>query len=164
MKIIKNIIFPMHFTHYSISILEYAILFARSLRARLHLLHVITQDESHSFDALNEFFLAVQEGEGNAASRSLLSQVDLVKVQIKAADAWSGILRYADENRADLIMMAVPGSASSDASLGQTTHQVLRQSHCPVMVIRLPDEKSEHRSRFELTLQEMKKEIAAHHD
>jgi nucleotide-binding universal stress UspA family protein len=164
-KIVKNILFPMRFTNYSLDILEYAVIFARSSRARLHLLHVMIPSEAKSFDELNEFFFTIMSDTEASVSRTVLDQVDLVKVHIKAEFVWQGIVDYAQDQAIDLIMMAVhqPG-ASSPASLGETTLRVLDESPCPVMVVRTPDERSKHQSRFELTLQEIKKEISVKKD
>lgn len=162
MKIIKNILFPTQFTRYSIDILEYAILFARSLHARLHLLHVITRDEAPNFEALNEFFLAISENTENIVTRTALNQVDLIKVHLKDADIWRGVVRYAHESEIDLVMMAARSpETSEDKSLSHTALSVLEHAPCPVMVIRLPEERRHHQSRFELSLQEMKRELAS---
>jgi nucleotide-binding universal stress UspA family protein len=164
-KIVKNILFPLRFTNYSLDILEYAVMIARSSRARLHLLHVMTASEAKSFDELNEFFFTIMSDAEAGVSRTILDQVDLVKVHIKAEEVWEGIVEYAKDQAIDLIMMAVhqPGAAAP-TSLGTTTLRVLEMSPCPVMVVRTPDERSKHQSRFELTLQEIKKEISTKKD
>ncbi len=163
MKIIKNILFPTQFTRYSLDILEYAILFARSLHARLHLLHVITRDATPSFDTLNEFFRSVSENADSIVTRTALDQVDLIKVHIKESEVWKGVVRYAHEAEIDLIMMAARSPETpAERSLSHTAMSVLEHAPCPVMPIRLPEERRMHQSRFEMTLQEIKKELSAH--
>ncbi len=164
MKIIKNILLPIEFTNYSIDLLEYVILFARSVRARLHLLHVITSEVSTSFDELNEFFYTIRTNPESEITRSALDQVDLVKVHTRNKTVWEGICRYARESEIDMIMIAAHSHpAEPESPLGETVLRLLTNSFWPVMVIRLPEEGSRHRSSFELTLQEIKREIATHH-
>lgn len=162
MKIIKNILFPIDFTNYSIDLLEYVILFARSVRARLHLLHVITSGETPSFDALNEFFHTIRRQPPDDVTKYALDQLDLIKIHIRDHSAAAGIVRYAGENEIEMIMVAAhaPGRPV-EGPVAPTVHRVLETSPCPVMVIRIPREGSKHQSRFELTLQELKREVAA---
>jgi len=161
-KIVKNILFPIRFTNYSIDILEYVILLARSVRAKLHLLHVITSEESPSFDELNEFFHTIKNHPKGDAARNALDQLDLIKIHIKDRDVEKGIIRYAAEGEIDMIMMAAhaPGAAPGKP-LGRIVRHVLDSGPCPVMVIRLPEDRSRHQSRFEMTLQEIKRDLAS---
>jgi nucleotide-binding universal stress UspA family protein len=159
-KIIKNILCPIEFTNYSIDFLEYVILLARSMNARLHLLHVITTDESLDFGALNEFFHTIRRNPGDQATQHALDNLDLLKVHIKDADAGKGIVGYAAENEIDMIMMTAHSlGAENDCPLGSTGQFVLNHASCPVMIFRLPEERSTHQSRLELTLQEIKREV-----
>jgi len=51
--------------------------------------------------------------------------------------AWKEILRVADEEEADLIVLGVTGRVTADLMLfGSTTQHVLRQASCPVLTIR----------------------------
>jgi nucleotide-binding universal stress UspA family protein len=162
LKIIKNILFPIDFTNYSIDLLEYVILFAQSVRSRLHLLHVITSGETPSFDELNEFFHTIRSQPPDDVTKFALDQLDLIKIHIRDRSAAEGIVRYSGENEIDMVMMAAhaPGRPV-EGPVAPTVHRVLENSPCPVMVIRIPREGSKHQSRFELTLQEIKREVAA---
>lgn len=151
----------MQFTDYSIDVLEYAIVVARSLRARLHLLHVITSKQGPGFDALNEFFYTIGNDPESSVTRSALDQMDLLKVHIRDESVSRGIIRYATDSEIDMIMMAAQTAQPDGSSaLSQNTLRVLENSPCPVMIIQWPSERSQHQSRFELTLQEIKKEIS----
>ncbi|HNR39745.1 MAG TPA: universal stress protein [Acidobacteriota bacterium] len=162
MKVIKNILYPMQFKDYSLDMLEYVILTARSLRARLHLLHVITGTETSSFDELNDFFYAVVSDSDARLARQRPDPLDLVKVHVKADAIWNGIVTYAREQAVDLILMAAhaaPGERAAD--LGDNIPKVLELSHCPVLVMWDARVQKKHQSREELTLTEIRKEIAA---
>lgn len=163
MKTVKNILIPLRFTRYSLDLLEYAMLFSRAIHARLHLLHVISGDESQGFLGLNEFFHTVSAGEDPLGMRQVLEEVDLEKVHIRDEEPHRGILRYAREHSIDLILL--PAHSPGDfppGTLGETTRHVLEQAPCPVMVLHLPaSAQRAHRSEEEMDLQELKREIAS---
>ena len=67
------------------------------------------------------------------ALRSRCPVVDTVVL----GKAWKEILRVADEEQADLIVMGVAGRSTADLLLfGSTTQHVVRQATCPVLTIR----------------------------
>lgn len=162
MKQIKNILFPMKFTDYSLSALEYAIAFARGLRSRLHLLHVITGQEAATFDELNEFFHTILDESEAGPGRSLLDQVDLVKVHVRDESVGTGIVRYAKDVKMDLILMASSShSPDPPVSFAGTVRLVMGAGVCPVLILWEPESPSQHRSQFEMTLPEIRKEISS---
>ncbi len=55
---------------------------------------------------------------------------------IKSGDVAEEVVKYADENGADLIVMGRTGrSALSEMILGSITQQVIHKAHCPVTVV-----------------------------
>lgn len=161
MKAFKDILFPMDFTRYSIDLVEFAVVFARAMRARLHLLHVITREEAPSFDALDEFYHAVHSHDDPEGKRPSPDMPDLLKVNVRDREVWRGITRYASESGVDLVIMSAGSDAPSAPFLpGGTTAMVMFNSACPVMTVRIPAKCRNHESLAELTLPEMEEELA----
>ena len=50
--------------------------------------------------------------------------------------AYREILRLADEEKADLIVIGAHGSAGGFNAFGSTTNQVVRRATCPVLTLR----------------------------
>ena len=60
-----------------------------------------------------------------------------VSEQVTSGRAWKEILRVAEEEQADLIVLGVTGRLTADLMLfGSTTQHVVRQATCPVLTIR----------------------------
>ncbi len=163
MKIIKKILFPIDFTDYSVDLLEYVIMFSNRANATLHLLNVIVEDDiPKGFDILNEFFNIIKDNPEYEVQKNALDGLNLIKVHIKSKSPSKGIVDYALENDIDLIMIpAHRPSCKKDAPLGETASQVVKDAPCPVMIMKLPEEMKKHFSRYELSLDEIKKEITS---
>ncbi len=162
MKIIKKILYPIDFTDYSVDLLEYAIMFANRANASLHLLNVIVEDDlSKGFDVLNEFFNIIKDNPEYSVQKNALDDLNLIKVHIKSESPSKGIIDYALQNEIDLIMISAHRpSCKGEKTLGRTTSEVVKNAPCPVMIMRLPEEMKKHFSRYELSLDEIKKEVS----
>lgn len=80
-----------------------------------------------------------KEGESTIKRLRALSEESDVETRgvLLEGTPWRKIVSYADENDADLVVMATAGRKGIDRLLlGSTTDRVLRHAKCPVMAIR----------------------------
>jgi len=143
---LRKILCPVDFSESSLDAVAQAINMAEEADARLTLLHVVEAarglgEESMAFAVDIKRIL---EDTVNNARRRLN---DLVPEQARAyctvetcvieGTAHREIVRYAAEQRCDLVVMGVRGRGAIDRMLfGSTTHQVIRAAACPVLVAR----------------------------
>ena len=73
-----------------------------------------------------------------------------VNERVEEGTAWREVLRVAEETGAELIVMGAHSQGAVDrAFFGSTVSQVVREAHCPVLVVRetagAPDDADEYR-------------------
>lgn len=136
---LKKILVPVDFSDLSRKALHYAISFAKQFGAEITLLHVIEiipvpeVVESGMFNAqLRETATAqLAEWRKNAAAQTM------VKTAVGDGTSFREIVRVADENNIDLIILGTQGrSGLSHLFIGSTAERVVRHAPCPVMVVR----------------------------
>ena len=144
---LQRILAPTDFSEYSNQAMEYARSLAEKFNAELHLLHVLEMHTSSTpvFAgglALNPL---VQESR-EAAEKSLLrvaSGQDAVR-GTGVGPPFLEILRYAQDNEIDLIVMGTHGrSGLAHILVGSVAERVVRKSSCPVLTVRHPKHKFE---------------------
>jgi nucleotide-binding universal stress UspA family protein len=141
-----RILCPTDFLASSLKAFEYAIGIAEEADAQLTLLHVVEMLAAVGHEPLvpDDQFARLR-GATIADARRRLSAlipddarayctIDAVVVEGRA---YKQILCHAKERQADLIVMGVHGRGAIDLILfGSTTHHVLRDSLCPVLIVR----------------------------
>jgi nucleotide-binding universal stress UspA family protein len=138
----RVVLVPVDFSRLSQAALEPAIQVISHSHGTLHLLHVIDDVEllATSVDtAVSARLYEEMMHEAKLQFARLLSRVRAVHhhFAIRSGRPADVILRYAEEIKADLIVMATHGRhGMARAFLGSTTEQVVRQAACPVLSIR----------------------------
>ncbi len=141
----NTILCPVDFSDASMRALEYALSLAKEANARIILLHVlegfVDEPDLNEFRTVNvfEYFQRLEQD----ASRRLAAAVpDDARVwarpieRIVKGKAHRQILRLAEEDGAELIVMGVSGQgALSRALFGSTTDHVIRAARCPVLTL-----------------------------
>lgn len=147
---IKNILCPIDFSETSSEVLEYAVQLAKANNASIHLLTVmeplvlvdsIPSDYNELVEKMREareqlLDKAVEELQASAPHLKITSQL------LTQFDATDAILVVGKETSADLIVMGSHGRRGlSRVLLGSVAESVLREAHCPVLILKLKKEK-----------------------
>lgn len=149
---IKTILLPADASECSKKALAYALSFAKRYGARLVALHVIDRRwEEQARDALDateqDAIQTVREGYVEEARRILQEVADTAARDGVAAETrvvtglpFEDIVRVGRALPADLIIMGTHGRTGvSHALLGSVAENVVRQSPCPVLVVRVEE-------------------------
>jgi nucleotide-binding universal stress UspA family protein len=143
--VFKHILCPIDFSKASLRSLEYALSLAKEADGRLTLIHALDSlPEEAPPETLKFDVLGYADYLRRVAGDRLLRLIPegarewcRPEVVVAPGKAYRGILKTAEERRADLIVMGVVGRGSIDLLLfGSTTEQVVRQATCPVLSIR----------------------------
>lgn len=137
-----TILVPTDFSYAADRALHYALQLARRQRARLALLHVVAPATIPSV-----FLTSVRTGLPQLAALSGEHLARLARrmgmrpkhAVVRTGHAAEVILRFADEIGTDLIVIGSRGHGKLEPLLiGATAERVVRQAHCPVLVVPLP--------------------------
>lgn len=142
----KNILLPTDFSANAKSAQDYACEFADQFGSRLHVLSVV-QDAALVLPETGMFLtlpLPSVHEIVEAAESSLKTVLDPqwvsaheVTLQVAVGTPFVEIVRYADENHIDLIVLGTHGRTGlRHVLLGSVAERVLRQATCPVLTIR----------------------------
>jgi len=141
----KRILCPLDFSEAALQAFGFALDLARQADGTVTLLHVLewlAEEQPRTFGRfdLQQFRQQMIEDaeqrlhalvEGESQTWSAIKEVILF------GRAHREILRAADANAVDLIVMGAQGRGGVDLALfGSTTQQVVRGAHCPVMTVR----------------------------
>lgn len=155
MRPIKKILCPIDFSAFSHEALALAGEWAQRWQAELYPLHVMEPLTPATWEPLNEH-ISVETDEQARETQAAWQLGEAVKAYapqgtpshalVRVGDAAEEIVRAAESERADLIVMAthgrrnclyfVSGSAVETIMLGSVTDRVLRSAPCPVLVVR----------------------------
>ena len=144
---INKILCPLDFSKCSKVALKNAIELAKKVNAELHLFHAILMYEDDSYkpdDRLHDNIVSYALIEDISNQKLKNIAVDLagdgfkvVTVSSRAFSAAEEILRYAEDNQIDLIIMGTHGrTAISHLLLGSVAERIIRMSKCPVLTFR----------------------------
>lgn len=148
----KNILYCTDYSEDAEIALLHAADMARRHGAKLHVLHILKS--RHRYQP-TEIYSGQPEGEVVQASPELIARaaaeleehckpklegVSEVVYRAGVGSAFVEILRYARENRIDLIILGAAGDSELEPThYGSTVDQVSRRSNCTVMAIRNPE-------------------------
>lgn len=145
---IQNILVPSDFSECSDAAIRYGIELARKFDATLHLLHVVQDPMTMPWAAEG---LAVPmlevlgpwQKEAEARLTALVPAADRGRVRVSStvASPYPEILRFAEHENIDLIVMGTHGrGVVSHLLLGSIAEKVVRRAPCPVLTVRAPQQ------------------------
>jgi nucleotide-binding universal stress UspA family protein len=143
---LKTILVPTDFSECSEAALKYARAMAASFGASLHLLHVVQDPYTQPWAA--EAFPAplgdmLEQWETQARARLGEAVPDAergaVTTATRVGSPFYEIIRYAEEQKVDLIVIGTHGRGPiGHMLLGSVTEKVVRKAPCPVLTVRHP--------------------------
>lgn len=131
---LKKILFCTDFSENSYVALEYALSLAEEYQAELTLLHVLDGFPPQNLQA------ETQEAEHKLRQPIPPDSLDwcTVKTAVQPGMAYREILKLAQQDQTDLIILGVRGRNAVDLAIfGSTTHRVLQLSPCPVLTVHM---------------------------
>ena len=149
--IYRRILCPIDFSHTSRRAFYQAVALSRLYEAELAVLHI--QDtgwQRRGYWAAKEELEAVKQVERLLERRldeliehDLLSDEDKgrISMELSAGKPWIEIVRFAEENACDLIVMGTQGEGKvlNQPIMGSTAERVIRSSSCNVLIVK-PDD------------------------
>jgi nucleotide-binding universal stress UspA family protein len=140
----RQILCGIDFSPSSMKALDYAVSLAREMGAALTLIHVL--------EPMPVLEPVMMGGPGSAADAPTIEQASRSRLRdalsthvgggvqasqtVTAGKPYVQILRAAEEQRADLIVIGVHGGAAGLLAFGSTTNHVVRQATCPVLSLK----------------------------
>ena len=146
---LKNVLVPTDFSETSYSALRYGKALADAFGAALHVVHIIEEPygQPWAVEAYGFSLAALQEEWiKDAQARLATSLNDNERSKLKAVTTTvlghpvMEILRYANDNAVDLIVMGTHGRGPlGHVVLGSVAERVVRKAPCPVHTVRTPE-------------------------
>jgi len=142
---LNSIVCPVDFSESSMEALQCAVSLAEESDGRLTVLHVADALAQHDLPVYELRNVAEFQAECDRRLRQRLADFVpgaaraycTIEERVTYGKPWREILRVAEEQQADLIVIGVRGRSSADMVLfGCTTEQVVRQAACPVLTLR----------------------------
>jgi nucleotide-binding universal stress UspA family protein len=145
---LKRVLVPTDFSESAHHALTYGTSFAREYKAHLVLLHVV---ENLTVGYASDLFPVpmaevFQEISGYARAELAKLAVEVrekgveVEDQVVQGKPSAEIVRFAEENAIDMIVLGTHGKGMLDQALfGSTTERVVRRAPCPVLTVRLTE-------------------------
>jgi nucleotide-binding universal stress UspA family protein len=144
---VKKILFPTDFSEGSSHALQYAVDMVKHYGAKLDIVHVIYDIVKTSgwyvpHISMDEMYKDIEKGAKKELERfgdEEIRGLKGVERTILTGVPHDEILKFAKENKIDLIIMGSHGKKGIDRILfGSTAAQVVRFAPCPVLTVRLP--------------------------
>lgn len=143
---IKKILVPLDFSANSITLIKKASKVAGELGAELEIIHVVESLAPYMgfaiphipLDSMGKDLNAYAEKKMESFLEENLPDNTPHRAQvISGNDAATEIIRYAEENACDLIIIATQGYKGLPKFIfGSVAERVLKQAHCPVMTVK----------------------------
>jgi universal stress protein A len=149
---VKSILIPTDFSENALQALGLAKEVARGPQATLHLLHVVEPvvypaDWSYAQVGFADIEQELQENaekELALLSASLKDEGFSVETKVKRGRASDEICAYAADHGVSIVAIGTHGRSGLEHFLfGSTTERVLRKAPCPVLSVRLDEEKKD---------------------
>jgi nucleotide-binding universal stress UspA family protein len=143
---LQNILLATDFSEPSSAALDYAKALAKAFGARIHVLHVLEDLAAHAWTT--EVYVAALPGvhdEMEKQARERLGAVFSadesvqyqVRTELRTGSPFVEIVRYARDERIDLIIMGTHGRGPiAHMLLGSVAERVVRKAPCPVLTVR----------------------------
>ena len=138
---IKKILLPIDFPEVSLGVIHQGAMLARHFRAQIVMLHVVTE-ASHAAGVPQagrepgqwDMLAAILKEAQKAQDQSLAQELEGLAIfsRLEEGDADKSIVRTAEAENADLIMMPSHGFTFEQFLLGSVTASVLHRTECPV--------------------------------
>jgi nucleotide-binding universal stress UspA family protein len=141
---LKQILVPVDFSDPSQKALRYAVSFAKQFHASLYCLHITEIPYATGEMGINsvmenytEQLREQRQAQMEELLRKEIPETIPSKSEIIPGTPYHEIVRVADENNIDLIVVSTHGkSGLSRILLGSTVERVVRHAPCPVLVVR----------------------------
>jgi nucleotide-binding universal stress UspA family protein len=151
---LHRILVPTDFSKHSENALSYAAAFAEKFSAELYLLHVVQNLALFIPDAITvappiappveQFLTAARAALDRVVQERNLKQLT-IRPEVREGTPFYEIIRFAQENDIDLIVMGTHGhSGLAHVLLGSTAEKVVRKAPCPVLTVRHPEHEFVH--------------------
>ena len=147
---LERILVPTDFSDHAQHALLYAASLGERFGATLHLVHAVTLEAVGDEDPLAQFpDVDAHLEKADAAARTRLdvgvdhgglASATVVRKVLQSVNPHEGIVRYAEEQAVDLIVIALKGkSPLSYMVMGSVTEKVIQFAPCPVLVVERGD-------------------------
>lgn len=142
----RRILFPTDFSHYNAAALEFASTLAGESKALLFIVHVDeTSDLNAALGEAAYIYAQSPDCPTRRANRERLAQVVPTVAGVKyehhclTGAPVAEILRFAEQEKVDLIVMASHGRTGlSRLLMGSVAEAVVRRASCPVLIVKQP--------------------------
>jgi nucleotide-binding universal stress UspA family protein len=143
----KHIVVPTDFSERSLRALDYAIGFSEIFSSKLELVYVVEAGlhpadlawTNVDYGDLNKQHQEAAQKYMESIVKNRIPQGISVGISILIGKAFVEIVRFAELENADLIVMATHGHGGvSHLLLGSTAERVVRKAPCPVLTIKHP--------------------------
>lgn len=126
---LQNIVVPLDGSELSRSAVPHAIVLAQKSQAKIHLLHVLTENSELGDKDKAEVYL-------RRMADDILDAGNPVQIAVHTGDAAEEIGNYAISVGADMIVMATHGvSGLTTTSVGSVAERVMHDSDCPLLLV-----------------------------
>lgn len=141
---LKKILFPTDFSEPSEEAKLYAISFAKGSRATLYVL-TVSQPLNINLSSADPVILHDLDARLESGARENLEHLKeeliregvQVQIALRRGTPYLEIVKFAEENNIDLIIMGTHGWSGFDhVILGSTTEKVVRKAPCPVLTVK----------------------------
>jgi len=142
MQEIHQIIIPVDFSKSTGKLVDYAIYMAEKLSATLHFVHVAEINQGHDMLLGSSVFGDFKEKIIAAAKERMANLLEDNGDRCKGCtgkvvngDIVDGIINYADNEKADLIIISTHGTKGLEKILlGSVAERVIRKAPCPTLI------------------------------
>jgi len=151
MSLVSKILYPTDFSQHSQAAIPLALDLAKRYEAELHCLHAV--DLQHEFFMEGGYVIPLQtepidwqrthkaalEHMNEFVNRHMPERSDPVKQVIAEGKPFEQIIRYARQEKIDLIVIGTHGhSALASMLIGSVAEKVVRKAPCAVLIVRHP--------------------------
>jgi len=143
---IKKVLFATDFSEGAKNALPYACDIATRWEAKLYLVHVIYDMTKTAWyvphSSLEDVYADLEQSARKELDKTFIDEMrkykDIEHIILKGTP-YEEIVKFAETNNVDLIVLATHGRTGLDRLLfGSTAEQVVRYAPCPVLSVRLP--------------------------